>query len=75
MVAMALSGFSDDRSSMWRELCLASHFQLSEPYLRATFPFLTAETDNYKNVLNESGVAVEKRVAFAFTFLTDAKLQ
>ncbi|GFG38305.1 hypothetical protein Cfor_12188 [Coptotermes formosanus] len=75
IVAMALSGFSDDRSSMWRELCLASRSQLSEPYLRAAFAFLTAETDNYESVLNESGVAVEDRVAFACTFLSDAKLQ
>ncbi|XP_069700640.1 GATOR2 complex protein MIOS [Periplaneta americana] len=74
IVAMALSGFSDDRSSMWRELCLASRSQLSEPYLRATFAFLTAEADNYENVLNESGVAVEDRVAFACTFLSDSKL-
>jgi hypothetical protein len=36
---------------MWRELCLASRSQLSEPYLRATFSFLTAETDNYESVL------------------------
>ncbi|PSN33611.1 WD repeat-containing protein mio [Blattella germanica] len=74
IVAMALSGFSDDRSSMWRELCLASRSQLSEPYLRATFAFLTAEADNYENVLNENGVAVEDRVAFACTFLSDSKL-
>ncbi|KDR16180.1 GATOR complex protein MIOS [Zootermopsis nevadensis] len=74
IVAMALSGFSDDRSSMWRELCLASRSRLSEPYLRATFAFLTAEADNYENVLNESGVAVEDRVAFACTFLSDVKL-
>lgn len=36
---------------MWRELCLASRSRLSEPYLRATFAFLTAEADNYENVL------------------------
>ncbi|PNF34608.1 WD repeat-containing protein mio [Cryptotermes secundus] len=74
IVAMALSGFSDDRSSMWRELCLSSRSQLSEPYLRAAFAFLTAEAENYENVLNENGVAVEDRVAFACTFLSDAKL-
>ncbi|XP_034949422.1 GATOR complex protein MIOS [Chelonus insularis] len=74
IVAMALSGFSEDRNSMWRELCLKSRSQLSDPYLRATFAFLTADNDSYENVLNESGVAVEDRVAFALMFLSDSKL-
>ncbi|KAK0099087.1 hypothetical protein PV326_006551 [Microctonus aethiopoides] len=74
IVAMALSGFSEDKNSMWRELCLKSKSQLSDPYLRATFAFLTADNDSYENVLNESGVAVEDRVAFALMFLSDNKL-
>ncbi|KAH0544233.1 GATOR complex protein MIOS-B [Cotesia glomerata] len=74
IVAMALSGFSEDRNSMWRELCLKSRSQLSDPYLRATFAFLTADNDSYDNVLNENGVAVEDRVAFALMFLSDSKL-
>ncbi|XP_014207535.2 GATOR complex protein MIOS-A [Copidosoma floridanum] len=74
IVAMALSGFSEEKSSMWRELCLKSRAQLTDPYLRATFAFLTADSDSYENVLNESGVAVEDRVAFALMFLSDAKL-
>ncbi|CAG2068527.1 unnamed protein product, partial [Timema podura] len=51
IVAMALSGFSDDRNSMWRELCLKSLSQLTDPYLRAMFAFLTAENGNYDAVL------------------------
>nr|CAD7262749.1 unnamed protein product [Timema shepardi] len=74
IVAMALSGFSDDRNSMWRELCLKSLLQLTDPYLRAMFAFLTAENGNYDAVLNESGMAVEDQVAFALTFLSDQKL-
>ncbi|XP_015608765.1 GATOR complex protein MIOS-B [Cephus cinctus] len=74
IVAMALSGFSEDRNSMWRELCLKSRSQLSDPYLRATFAFLTADNDSYENVLNENGMAVEDRVAFALMFLSDNKL-
>lgn len=74
IVAMALSGFSEDRNSMWRELCLKSRSQLSDPYLRATFAFLTADNDSYENVLNENGMAVEDRVAFALMFLSDSKL-
>ncbi|KAJ8676074.1 hypothetical protein QAD02_011860 [Eretmocerus hayati] len=74
IVAMALSGFSEDKNSMWRELCLKSRSQLSDPYLRATFAFLTADNDSYENVLNEDGMAVEDRVAFALMFLSDTKL-
>ncbi|XP_063974813.1 GATOR2 complex protein MIOS [Diachasmimorpha longicaudata] len=74
IVAMALSGFSEDRNSMWRELCLKSRAQLSDPYLRATFAFLTADDDSYEAVLNEAGMAVEDRVAFALMFLSDSKL-
>ncbi|XP_012282534.1 GATOR complex protein MIOS-B [Orussus abietinus] len=74
IVAMALSGFSEDRNSMWRELCLKSRSQLSDPYLRATFAFLTADNDSYDGVLNENGMAVEDRVAFALMFLSDGKL-
>ncbi|XP_031849285.1 GATOR complex protein mio isoform X3 [Nomia melanderi] len=73
IVAMALSGFSEDRNSMWRESCLKCRSQLSDPYLRATFAFLTAD-DSYENVLNENGMAVEDRVAFALMFLSDNKL-
>lgn len=104
IVAMALSGFSEDRNSMWRESCLKSRSLLPDPYLRATFAFLTADNDSYENVLvrktniqiwknlddkfigrsrsltresflqNESGMAVEDRVAFALMFLSDSKL-
>ncbi|XP_014229294.1 GATOR complex protein MIOS-B [Trichogramma pretiosum] len=74
IVAMALSGFSEDKNSMWRELCLRSRSQLSDPYLRATFAFLTADNDTYENVLNENGMAVEDRVAFALMFLSDNNL-
>ncbi|XP_043268495.1 GATOR complex protein MIOS-B [Venturia canescens] len=74
IVAMALSGFSEDRNSMWRELCLKSRSQLSDPYLRSTFAFLTADNDSYESVLNENGMAVEDRVAFALMFLSDSKL-
>ncbi|XP_058794718.1 GATOR complex protein MIOS-B [Phymastichus coffea] len=74
IVAMALSGFTEDKNSMWRELCLKSRSQLTDPYLRATFAFLTADNDSYENVLNENGMAVEDRVAFALMFLSDSKL-
>lgn len=74
IVAMAVSGYSEDRNSMWREMCLTSRAQLTHPYLRATFAFLTADGDSYDNVLNEAGMAVEDRVAFACMFLSNSRL-
>ncbi|KAB0794498.1 hypothetical protein PPYR_11337 [Photinus pyralis] len=74
VVAMALAGFSDDKTSMWRQLCSATRAQLTDPYLRAMFAFLTAENYSYENVLNEDGMLVCDRIAFACTFLSDSKL-
>ncbi|XP_046677873.1 GATOR complex protein MIOS-B-like [Homalodisca vitripennis] len=74
IVAMALSGFTDSRSSMWRELCMSQRAQISNPYLRAMFAFLTLEGDNYDTVLNEPGLAVEDRVALACLYLSNARL-
>ena len=51
MVAMALSGFSDDANTLWKEICATLSPQLTDPYLRAMFAFLTAEGDNYEQVL------------------------
>ncbi|CAB3376755.1 Hypothetical predicted protein [Cloeon dipterum] len=51
IVAMALSGYTDDKNSIWRDLCQPDKTQLADPYLRSMFAFLTAEKDNYDNVL------------------------
>ncbi|XP_059475462.1 GATOR complex protein MIOS-B isoform X2 [Neocloeon triangulifer] len=74
IVAMALSGYSDDKSSIWRDLCQPTKTNLNDPNLRAMFAFLTADKENFDSVLYESGMAVEDRVAFALTFLSDLKL-
>ncbi|KAJ8985000.1 hypothetical protein NQ317_016911 [Molorchus minor] len=74
VVAMALAGFSDDVNSIWRQFCSTSRAKLTDPYLKAIFAFLTAENYNYDNVLNETGVAVDDRAAFACMFLPDNKL-
>lgn len=50
-VAMALAGFTDDKSSMWRKMCSSTKSQLSDPYLRAMFSFLTADNYTYDQVL------------------------
>ncbi|XP_007425343.1 GATOR complex protein MIOS [Python bivittatus] len=74
VVAMALSGYTDEKNSLWREMCSTLRLQLNNPYLCAMFAFLTCESGSYDGVLNESNVAVRDRVAFACKFLTDAQL-
>ncbi|XP_074036422.1 GATOR complex protein mio [Leptinotarsa decemlineata] len=74
VVAMALSGFSDDPNSLWRQNCLASLGKLMDPYLKVMFSFLTANDYNYDEALNENGIAVDDRVALACLYLPDEKL-
>ncbi|XP_072401443.1 GATOR2 complex protein MIOS isoform X2 [Diabrotica undecimpunctata] len=74
VVAMALSGFSDDPASMWRQNCLHCVAKLSDPYLKAMFCFLTTNDFSYDDVLNEKGLAVDDRVALACMYLPDEKL-
>ncbi|XP_003222042.1 GATOR2 complex protein MIOS [Anolis carolinensis] len=74
VVAMALSGYTDEKNSLWREMCSTLRLQLNNPYLCAMFAFLTSESGSYDGVLYESNVAVRDRVAFACKFLTDAQL-
>lgn len=51
VVAMALSGFSDDKTSVWRQFCASNKTKLTDPYLKAIFAFLTTENHNYDNIL------------------------
>ncbi|CAL8337121.1 unnamed protein product [Gadus morhua 'NCC'] len=74
VVAMALSGYTDERNSLWREMCSSLRSQLRNPYLLVMFAFLTSEPGSYDGVLYESSVAVRDRVAFACMFLNDTQL-
>ncbi|KAL0984813.1 hypothetical protein UPYG_G00147300 [Umbra pygmaea] len=74
VVAMALSGYTDEKSSLWREMCSSLRLQLHNPYLVVMFAFLTSEPGAYDGVLYESSVAVTDRVAFACMFLNDTQL-
>ncbi|XP_027013645.1 GATOR complex protein MIOS [Tachysurus fulvidraco] len=74
VVAMALSGYTDEKASLWREMCSTLRLQLKKPYLCSMFAFLTSEPGAYDTVLNESRVAVRDRVAFACMFLNDNQL-
>uniref|UniRef100_A0A4W3HMV2 Missing oocyte, meiosis regulator, homolog (Drosophila) n=1 Tax=Callorhinchus milii TaxID=7868 RepID=A0A4W3HMV2_CALMI len=74
VVAMALSGYTDEKNSLWREMCSTLRLQLNNPYLCVMFAFLTSEPGAYDGVLFESNVAVRDRVAFANMFLNDTQL-
>ncbi|XP_065666552.1 GATOR2 complex protein MIOS-B isoform X2 [Hydra vulgaris] len=74
IVAMALSGFSEKRPPLWVSNCKLLSTQLKNPYLRAIFAFLTAEDDNYINVIKEKEIKLQDRVAFACRYLNDSKL-
>uniref|UniRef100_A0A0B6ZZ52 Uncharacterized protein n=1 Tax=Arion vulgaris TaxID=1028688 RepID=A0A0B6ZZ52_9EUPU len=74
-VAMALSGFTEDKNALWRRTCGTLRYQLENPYLRAIFAFLACDEDNFEDVLNEEDMSVEDRIAFALNYLPDAKLK
>ncbi|KAL2777314.1 GATOR complex protein MIOS isoform 2 [Daubentonia madagascariensis] len=74
VVAMALSGYTDEKNSLWREMCSTLRLQLNNPYLCVMFAFLTSETGSYDGVLYENNVAVRDRVAFACKFLSDTQV-
>ena len=51
LIAMALSGFTDEKNSLWKEMCSSYSMELSHPYLRAMFDFLTTDSEFYNEVL------------------------
>lgn len=51
VAALALTGFSDDRSKAWRQNCLACIKKLTNPYFKVMFSFLTADGQNYEAAL------------------------
>lgn len=73
-IAMALAGYTDDKAALWREISSTLKRELSDPYLRAMFTFLTAEDSTYDEILNESQIAVQDCMAFACLYLDDKKL-
>jgi len=75
MVSVALSGFSDGDSELWREMVGCSLSSLPHPALRAIFSFLTVRDGNYSSVLEEDGLLLVQRISFAATFLDDESLE
>lgn len=51
MAAIALSGFSFEKSAIWRSQCAIAQAQISDPYLRAMFAFLAPDNGSYEKVL------------------------
>ena len=78
-MAMALSGFSEERSgALWREMVASSSRHLQDPYLRAMFSFLlafgsTSSPVGLESVLDED-IGMSDKVGFCCVHLDDAKL-
>lgn len=51
IAALALTGFSDDRSKVWRQNCMSCIEKLTNPYFKAMFSFLTADNQNYDSAI------------------------
>ncbi|GFT39799.1 GATOR complex protein MIOS [Nephila pilipes] len=73
-VAMGLAGYTQEKTALWREVSSSLKSHLVDPYLRAMFAFLTAEEDNFEEILSEAQIAVQDRMAFACLYLNDRKL-
>lgn len=76
MIAMALSGFTEEKNALWRKTCTELGQSLDDPYLRAMFAFLANDKDGYEDILrsDQHGMAIKDRVAFACIYLSDSKL-
>lgn len=56
MAAIALSGFSFEKSAIWRSQCATAQNQINDPHLRAIFAFLTPDNGSYDKVLVKSKI-------------------
>lgn len=56
LAAIALSGFSFEKSAIWRSQCATAQVQISDPHLRALFAFLIPENGSYDKVLVNIGL-------------------
>ena len=50
VVAMALAGFTDDKNTMWKEMCSDLLSTITHPYLKAIFYFLTTSSESYESI-------------------------
>lgn len=74
-VAMALSGYTGERTSMWREMCQSLKTRLTNPYMKAMFAFLTSDNDtSFHEIIYDKDLILADRVAFSLLYLPDDKL-
>ena len=74
-VAMALSGYTGERTSMWREMCQTLKGQLTNPYMKAMFAFLTSDSEtSFHEIIYDKELILADRVAFSLLYLPDDKL-
>ena len=81
MVAMALSGFNEEKiGTMWSDSVANLVDSLEEPYLRTMFKFLLlmgvngSDQETFGDILNETALQPLDRLAFACLYLPDEKL-
>lgn len=74
-VAMALAGLTQNKHSLWCEMCSSLSRQLDSPYMRAMFSFLTTtDSTKFESVLKEGDLQIEDRLGFACLYLNDQHL-
>lgn len=74
-VAMALSGYTGERNSVWREMCQSLKSQLKDPYMKAMFAFLTSESESdFDEIIYDKDLILADRVAFSLLYLPDDRL-
>ena len=83
MVAMALSGFNEEKGvgDMWRESVTSMVDNFEDPYFRTMFKFLLimsnwngSDQETFDDVIGEEALTPTDKLAFACLYLPDEKL-
>lgn len=76
IIAVALSGFTEEQPSMWRSLCAMIITEIEDPYIRNSFLFLSANRSEValKRIAADESLVLEDRIAFACTYFSDQRL-
>ncbi len=71
-----LIGYSEVKEGEWRRTVRESVDGMTDPYSRALFAFLAANEGDltFASVLDEDGVYMSDKVAFAAQYLSDERL-
>lgn len=73
-MALAISGYSEQKGSTWREMCATLKPHIRNPYLAAIFAFLMSTSDDYNQVSREEGLLLISQV-FCLSRLPSTKRQ